>query len=227
MVLAFSGFYIWSEQTYKPTDELYTLVPKQDMEQNGDFLVFQPKEAKNIGIVLYPGAKVEPAAYSYYAKGLAAAGYTVIIPRVAFHFALLDVNKAKEAIAAYPSVKTWYTAGHSLGGVAAASYAYGHQKEIAGVIFLGSYPAASNDFSKTDVPMLSLYAEYDGLSTISKIDDTKHLLSKKAELYEIQGGNHAQFGIYGKQKGDHDAKIPAKQQQDEMIAATANWLAAQ
>ncbi|CAH0260976.1 hypothetical protein SRABI96_03424 [Peribacillus sp. Bi96] len=224
MVIAFGGFYIWSEQTYKPSDELYSFVGKGNITKDNGFVTFQPTKSKKEGIVLYPGAKVEPEAYSYYAKELAKDGYTVVIPDVRFNFALFDKNKAAKAKNEYPSVEKWYVGGHSLGGVAAAAYAYENPREVEGIIFLGSYPSDSNDFSKTKVPMLSLYAEYDGLSKVEKIEETKHLLSKEANMHKIAGGNHAQFGLYGKQKGDNEATISAKEQQEEMIVVTKKWL---
>jgi dienelactone hydrolase len=85
-------------------------------------------------------------------------------------------------------------------------------------------PGDSNDFSKMKVPMLSLYADHDGLSTVEKIVKAKHLLSKEANMHKIVGGNHGQFGLYGKQTGDNEATISAKKQQGEMIAVTKKWL---
>ncbi|MED3787704.1 alpha/beta hydrolase [Peribacillus frigoritolerans] len=224
MIIAFGAFYIWSEQTYKPSDELYALVGKGDIKKENGFVTFEPTKTKKVGIVLYPGAKVEPEAYGYYAKELSKEGYTVVIPNVRFIFALFDKNKATEAKDTYPEVEKWYVAGHSLGGVAASAFAYENPKEVEGIILLGSYPSDSNDFSKMKVPMLSLYAEHDGLSTVEKILKTKHLLSKEANMHKIAGGNHGQFGVYGKQKGDNEATISAKKQQEEMIAVTKKWL---
>lgn len=224
LLLAFTGFYIWSQQLYKPSKELYSLVGNVDTDHKHHWDIFKPQENKETGIILYPGAKVEPEAYSYFAKGLAKDGYTVIIPSVKFNFAIFDVNKAEEVMESYPSIKKWYIGGHSLGGAAAASYAYKNMNKIEGIIFLGSFPSNSNDFSNFNVPMLSLYAERDGLSTLSKINETKHLLSKDATMYEVLGGNHAQFGMYGKQKGDKNATITAKQQQDKIIEVTTKWL---
>ncbi|MGE7649593.1 alpha/beta hydrolase [Peribacillus frigoritolerans] len=43
-------------------------------------------------------------------------------------------------------------------------------------------------------------------------------------MHKIAGGNHGQFGVYGKQKGDNEATISAKKQQEEMIAVTKKWL---
>ncbi|WP_306807327.1 alpha/beta fold hydrolase [Peribacillus muralis] len=224
VLIAFGGFYIWSEQTYKPTEQLHALVNEKEWKAQDGFVTVEPDKSNGTGIILYPGAKVEPEAYAYYAKQLAAEGYTVMVADVAFHFALLDMNKAADAKKLFPQMKHWYIGGHSLGGVAAASYAYKHQDEVEGIIFLGSYPSNSSDFAETDMPILSLYAEYDGLSTVEKIKGTKHLLSKETTMHEIKGGNHAQFGMYGKQKGDKEAKISASEQQREMAMTTKKWL---
>ncbi|MFB7142110.1 alpha/beta hydrolase [Gottfriedia sp. NPDC056225] len=224
LFLSVGGFYIWSQQTYAPSKEMYSLVGKVNTDSEHHWDVFEPMKNKETGIILYPGAKVEPEAYSYYAQGLAKDGYTVIIPSVKFNFAIFDVNKADQIMKSYPSIKKWYVGGHSLGGVAAASYAYKNLNKIEGIIFLGAYPSNTNDFSNLNVPMLSLYAENDGLSTMSKISKTKHLLSKDAAMYEVLGGNHGQFGMYGKQKGDKKATITAQQQQDKIIEVTMKWL---
>jgi hypothetical protein len=40
----------------------------------------------------------------------------------------------------------------------------------------------------------------------------------------IEGGNHAQFGNYGKQKGDPDATISREEQQDKAVEAIKEFL---
>ena len=223
-VVGFAGFYFWSQQTYDASEELHTYVKTDGIQQEENWLVFEPAEQTKGGVILYPGAKVEPKAYSYYAQDLADNGYTVIIPKVTFNFAIFDVDQASLIMKEFSEIDNWYVGGHSLGGVAAASYAFDHPEEISGIIFLASYPSDSDDFSKTEMPILSLYAEHDGLTTLEKINDTKHLLSPKTTLYEVKGGNHAQFGMYGKQKGDGEATISAKEQQDEIVLQTVQWL---
>ena len=42
---------------------------------------------------------------------------------------------------------------------------------------------------------------------------------------EIQGGNHAQFGNYGPQKGDAPATISAEEQQARTVEAVAEFIA--
>ena len=53
-----------------------------------------------------------------------------------------------------------------------------------------------------------------------KIDYTQN-------VYEIQGGNHAQFGNYGPQKGDLPATITAEKQQEQTALAIGEFLARQ
>ena len=45
-------------------------------------------------------------------------------------------------------------------------------------------------------------------------------------VVEIQGGNHAQFGNYGPQKGDLPAEISAQEQQAQTVAAIEDFIAA-
>ncbi|UWG96942.1 alpha/beta hydrolase [Dehalobacter sp. DCM] len=42
-------------------------------------------------------------------------------------------------------------------------------------------------------------------------------ITYKENVYEIKGGNHAQFGNYGLQKGDGIAQITADEQQSEAV----------
>ncbi|MBN3554285.1 alpha/beta fold hydrolase [Fictibacillus nanhaiensis] len=223
LICGFIGFFVWTQQTYEPTKELLKSVGK--VNQDGDWLTFKPSGIdKEVGIVLYPGAKVEPTAYSYLGKRLSEAGYTVGIPKFNLNLAMLETNKAEEWIKQNASIKKWFIGGHSLGGVSAATFAHENPDLIKGVILLASYPANGDDFSNKDTSILSIYAEKDGLTTKDKIDETKSLLSRKTVLFEIKGGNHAQFGMYGEQKGDNQADISAKVQQDLIADEMIKWL---
>ena len=224
IVIAFAGFYIWSQLTFKASEDLSEYVDMDYIKQEENWLVFEPENQATTGIILYPGAKVEPEAYSYYAEQLADASYAVYIPRVNFNFAIFDINQAELIMKEFTNIENWIVGGHSLGGVAAASFAYDNMDAVDGLLFLASYPSDSNDFSETKLPILSLYAENDGLTTVEKIEDTKGLLSSETTLYEIKGGNHAQFGMYGEQKGDGEATISVKEQQEIMAEQTTKWL---
>ncbi|MGI8316774.1 alpha/beta fold hydrolase [Halobacillus mangrovi] len=216
------GFYVWSQITYKPSKELDQLV--QEVSDEEGWVIYKPEESKKTGIILYPGAKVEPEAYSYIAEKLSNKGYLVGIPDVMLNLPMFNINKAEEAINKYKSIEKWYVGGHSLGGVSAASFAQSHPEKVEGLIFLASYPSKGNSYADSDLPMLSIFAENDGLSTVEEIKEKESLLSDKAVFYEIDGGNHAQFGVYGSQKGDEMAAIPVEKQQNIIVNVIFDWL---
>lgn len=121
VVISFIGFYIWTQQVYKPIDELDKLVDFISVKD--DWLVFAPDQEIKAGIIIYPGAKVDSEAYSYIAQEVSKQGYLVGIPNVRLNLPILDINKADQLIDKYSDINQWYIGGHSLGGVAATSYA--------------------------------------------------------------------------------------------------------
>ncbi|WP_195264300.1 MULTISPECIES: alpha/beta fold hydrolase [unclassified Clostridium] len=224
-ILIFLGFIIWTSNTYKPLNELFNTISVDEYSKEESFYVFYPKQNnKNVGIVIYPGALVEPLSYSYYANELSKAGYLVSIADVNYNLSILDNNKASEFIKRNADIDDWYVGGHSMGGVSAAMFAENNQGIVKGVILLGSYPSSSSDLSDNDIEVLSIYAENDGLTTIDDIEDSKENLPAEAVFKEINGGNHAQFGVYGNQKGDNESIISWEEQQKEMINTTLEFL---
>ena len=218
LVFSVSGILIWTNNTYKPTLELLDLVSESDYTKEGDFYVFNPKsESNGKGIVIYPGALVEPLSYGYIANELSKNGYLVAIPEVNLNLSITENNKADEFIENNKDIREWYVAGHSMGGVSATSYAENNQDIVNVVILLGSYPAKSTDLSDNNQKVLSIYAENDGLTTLDNVEESKKNLPQDAIFLEIKGGNHAQFGMYGEQKGDNKAEISPKEQQDKII----------
>lgn len=219
------GFFVWTSNTYKPTSELFNIISAEDYSKEDDFYVFYPKQNnKNIGIVLYPGALVESLSYSYYANELSKSGYLVAIADVNFNLSITDNDKAGEFIESKTDIDEWYIGGHSMGGVSAAIFAENNQDIVKGLILLGSYPASSSDLSDNDIEVLSIYAENDGLTTIDNIEESKENLPTEAVFKEIDGGNHAQFGVYGDQSGDNEPEISWEEQQKEMIKITLEFL---
>ena len=219
------GVGVWLSQTYKPTNQLLALVSEDQYDKIDDFYVFNPKiESNHVGIVLYPGALVEPLSYGYYANELSKQGYLVAIADVSLNLSIMDNEKADEFIEQHKDVTSWYIGGHSMGGVSATMYASNHLDQIDGVILLGSYPSSSTDLSQTDLNVLSLYAEFDGLSTEEEVFSQVNNLPSDTSYVEISGGNHAQFGMYGEQSGDLEATISVLEQQNEMVNETLEFL---
>ncbi|MDM5194256.1 alpha/beta hydrolase [Bacillus hominis] len=211
-------FFVWSQFTYKPTKEALSLV---DDKKDEDNIIFGEKESK-IGVIFYQGAKVEVESYSYLGEALAKDGHFVVMPKLPLNLAILGINEVDSVIEKYPEVQKWYVAGHSMGGAMISKYAFQHEEKVDGIILLGSYPA--DNFSTKSIPMLSIYGEVDGLATVEKIENSKKLMSKNTTMHMIKGGNHANFGMYGEQKGDNASLITSKAQQDETVKVIEQWL---
>ena len=212
------SFFVWSQFSYKPTEEALSLV---DDKKDEDYIVFGEKDAK-IGVIFYQGAKVEAEAYSYLGEALAKDGHFVVMPKLPLNLAILGINEVGSVIEKYPEVQKWYVAGHSMGGAMISKYAFQHEEKVDGIIFLGSYPA--DDFSTKSIPMLSIYGEVDALATVEKIENNKKFMSKNTTMHMIKGGNHAHFGMYGEQKGDNASLITPKAQRDETVKVIEEWL---
>ena len=187
-----------------------------DVTEN-NFISFTPENTTaTTGLIIYPGAKVEPEAYAPLANKIAQAGYEVIITPMPLNFAIFDSNAADEVISKFPNIKNWVISGHSLGGVMAAKYA-SENSNIKGVIFYASYPQG-DELKNSNIKVTSIYGSLDGVADLEKIIGSKDLLPTSTTFVEITGGNHAQFGSYGEQSGDNPAEISA----DEQIEKAAN-----
>ncbi len=173
---------------------------------------------QSTGLVLYPGAHIDPRAYAPLASQIAAHGFTVVVLDAPLGVPVLDPNQADRARKALPGVSTWAVGGHSLGGVAAATYVATHPEEASGLVLIASYPSPGTDLRSARGPggplrALSVYGSQDGLTTAGKIDASKPQLPADTEYVSILGGNHAQWGSYGAQQGDLPATISAADQQ--------------
>lgn len=138
----------------------------------------------------------------------------------------------------------WYLGGHSLGGAMAAVYAAGEETQggaaaagqaeasgaaaeqtaasgsadstphLTGLILLAAYPTKP---LREDLKVITIYGSEDGVLNMAKIEEGKQYLPIGSELYELAGGNHAQFGNYGPQRGDGEAAISADEQQKKTV----------
>ena len=177
------------------------------------FLFDGPSEAA--ALIFYPGGNVEETAYAPLLHALAADGPDVFLVRMPLRLAVLDQNAADGIMARYDYDK-WYIGGHSLGGAVAANYASSH--DLDGVILLASYPTHA-----VDEPMLVLCGTEDGVINRARLDAAGNYGA--VERVDLTGGNHAQFGDYGAQKGDGIAAISPDQQQSRTVEAVEAFLA--
>lgn len=199
-------------------DAIEAYAPMNEVEystlKNGS-IVFTPENAI-AGFIFYPGGKVEHNAYKPLMAALAERGVLCVLVEMPFNLAVFDVNAADGIKEQYPEIKSWYMGGHSLGGSMAASYLEKHSEEYRGLVLLGSYSTA--DLSKSDLAVLCIHGSEDGVMNREKHDEYRKNLPESTLEIDIEGGNHAGFGMYGEQKGDGLATISQKEQ----IRVTAN-----
>ena len=225
LIFVVAGFVIWAGSAAAPMPEaLAALQSDADVTVRTDGLLeFIPTaNESDVGLIFYPGAKVDPRAYAPMAHALAAHGYLVEIPSMTLNLAIFSINAADPIITAHPEIKHWALGGHSLGGSMAARYVQGNPQKVAGIVFLASYPDI--DLSSLPLNVSVIYGSLDGLATVEKVESTRTLLPVSTTWVKIDGGNHAQMGWYGAQAGDNEASISREDQQQQVVDAAAALL---
>jgi hypothetical protein len=195
------------------------------VEQTNDWISFRLKGVElRTGLMFYPGGFVDPRAYAPFCRVLAEKGYFVVIVPMPLDLAALNPAAGTAAYREHRFIRKWAIGGHSLGGAMAARFAHQDSTRFHGLLLFASYPDGSNDLSKRGITVMSVSASLDGLATPEKIAETKLLLPASTEYVVINGGNHAQFGSYGKQARDNDAMISSAAQRGLMLEATLRLL---
>ena len=168
-------------------------------------------------LIFYPGGKVEAAAYAPICRELAQAGVDVCLVKMPFRLAIFGQDKADEIIDSM-DYKHWYIGGHSLGGVIASIYAAEHPDSLDGVILLAAYAYRPLE---DELSAVLIYGTEDGVLKRQEYQENYRYVPSHAIEHVIEGGNHAQFGSYGVQKGDGEALIAPEQQVEETVRVIA------
>lgn len=176
----------------------------EQIELEDESIAFVPTDIK-AGFIFYPGGKVEHSAYIPLMRAMAQEGILCIIARMPFNLAVLDIDAAQELRELYPSLNEWYIGGHSLGGSMAASHLEDFFADYKGLVLLGSY--STTDLNGKGLRALSIYGSEDKVMDAESYKSNKSNLPSDLVEIIIDGGNHAYFGVYGKQDGDGGALI--------------------
>ena len=227
-LIALSGaFIVWAENPLGPMPEAAAALMSDSSVavKAGKWLVFSPVSANaSTALIIYPGGRIDPRSYAPEARAIAANGYLVIIVPMPLNLAVLGAGSGGSVIESHPEIRKWAIGGHSLGGVMAAQFAFENPAIISGLVLWAAYPSSGNDLSTINISVTTIHGANDGLVSRSEIDNSLKLLPADTVRDEIEGGNHAQFGWYGKQPGDNEATISRESQQDEVVAATSTLL---
>ena len=210
-----AGFLVYTEKYYHADPSAHDALRSDDtvkvMQTEYGWLFDGPSEKD--AIIFYPGGKVEETAYAPLLHCLAEQGMDACLVKMPFRLAVFGVNKADHVMKQY-DYEHWYIGGHSLGGVIAADYASKHSSELCGVYMLAAYPVKPLD-EKTAA--ITIYGSEDGVLNMEKMRNAKQYLPEGSKEHVIKGGNHAQFGNYGKQDGDGIADISPDEQQHKTV----------
>lgn len=216
LAVCIGGFFIWAGDYYHAEDVAVEVMQgDQTMSVRDGLTILSPTVPSDTGIIFYPGAKVEATAYLPLLEKLKNSGYTCVLVEMPLRMAIFDPNAADRVFAQVPEIQHWYIAGHSMGGAMASSYAAKHPDKVEGLLLMGAY----------------LYGDYPARQTLTVYGTFNAGLEKNIHytdnIVKIEGGNHAQFGSYGRQKGDPDATISADEQQRITVQAITDFITAQ
>ena len=208
------GAFFWYVSDYYRAEDVALDVLAQDsgITVQDNLTILSPSVPSDTAVIFYPGAKVEAEAYLPLLEQIKQTGVTCILVHMPFHMAIFDANAAEDVMEQFPDIQHWYMAGHSMGGAMASQFASDHPEEIDGLILLGAYIYGDYPAEKA----LTVYGSLNQ-SVEDHIDYTENVV-------EIEGGNHAQFGNYGPQKGDLPATISAEEQQRQTVCAIEEFM---
>ena len=212
-----AGVFFWYVSDYYRAEDIALQVMARDsgITVQENLTILSPAAPTDTAIIFYPGAKVEAEAYLPLLDQIRQTGVSCILVHMPFHMAIFDADAAEDVIAQFPKIQHWYMAGHSMGGAMASKFASDHPDLVDGLILMGAY--IYGDYP--DEKALTIYGSLNQ-SVEDHIDYTQNIV-------EIEGGNHAQFGNYGPQKGDLPATISAQEQQKQTVEAIEAFLAQQ
>jgi len=208
--------------------------------ENVNYFAFEPEDEATTGFIFYPGAGVSADSYNSWLEDLAEEGYLTVSTKMPFNLSVLDVNAALRIQNKFPNIDTWILGGHSLGGAMSIELIKKNltNDKFDGLVLLAAYPGATTNISGWNGQVLTLSGSNDLVTTPDEIEEGKSRLPSGVPVtavnqftagagtiyYEIEGGNHAQFGNYGVQTGDGTATISAEIQQNEVVTSIQTFL---
>lgn len=210
-----AGFFVYVSDYYRADAAAKDLMDDPSVRIGSDHVVVTADGSSETALIFYPGAKVEYTAYLPILKEITArSGMSSFLVKMPFNLAIFDQDAADDIMEEYPAVSHWYVGGHSMGGAMASDYASNNPEKVQGLVLLGAYLYGSYPEDRT----LTVYGDLN-TSVAEKVDYSENVIV-------IEGGNHAQFGNYGRQRGDPEATVSVREQQSITADAVADFLKA-
>ncbi|MDX1377584.1 MAG: alpha/beta hydrolase [Anaerolineales bacterium] len=193
------------------------------VKEDAGLITFEPVDTDfDTGFIFYPGGRVDYRAYAPVLNLIAERGYFVALVPAPLNLAFFNTNAAGQVMDLFPEMEHWVVGGHSLGGVAAASFSERNLSKVKGLVLWASYP--SNDALRdSGIQAITIYGTND-MEGDEQINLAGDRLPATAQFITIEGGNHAQFGSYGPQPGDQPATITPEEQWAQAAEITVTFI---
>ena len=210
MILILGISFLWyTSEYYRADAEALSVLSKSYVIEHNDYI--ELKADSDVGLIFYPGGKVEAYAYLVLLDSIRNEGVNVFLVKMPFKLAVFNINAATSILESHSNINKWYIAGHSLGGAMASQYLDKNADKFDGLIQLSAYPL--ND---KEEHVLIMFGSKDGVLDLDKM--------KNLNTFVIEGGNHAYFGNYGEQEGDGVASISRASQQAITVQAISDFI---
>lgn len=194
--------------------------------EDGRFLTLRPRRAaERMGVILYPGAYVDPRGYVPTLRPIAAAGYRVVIVPMPFELAVFGIDRALDVQAANPDLKHWALIGHSVGGAMGPLFASRHPGALDGVIIWDSYPPSMANFAQYPKPVWHIHRARPDGSPPAAFTAQRAQFPADSHWVPIRGGVHMQFGSFA-EGGYQEDWAPGLTRAEQHVAVVRATLAA-
>lgn len=196
---------------------------------DGEFVVFRPVGVEPVtGLILYPGAPCDVRGYAPVLRRIAARGYLVVGVQMPLDLSILAPDRADKVRAAFPGIRHWVIAGHSMGGAMAGRYAHLHPDDLAGAILWDAYPPSSDPLTNVHYPVWLIHRATPDGRPPKKFEELRNLFPADSTWVPLPGGTHMQFGSFvgGSYKEGWKATISPEAEHDLIVTATLNALLA-
>lgn len=208
-------FFIWQWTTYQSRnlpENTFDNDSKVTIEESGDEITFLAVNSSyQSEIIFFQGGLTDPKAYAPLCRKIAENGFTCHLIKMDWRMPQWDYRKI-DTMFKITNGK-YIIGGHSQGAKMASQFVYENPGVMKGLFLLGTSHPRDFDLSGRSIPTIKLYGELDGLASVSEVMENKNKLPKNADLTEIKGGNHSQFGYLGKLLTDESANIDLVEQQ--------------
>lgn len=190
----------WKTNRVSPVspDALWALNSDRIVEVSADdWIVFRPRISRiDKALIFYPGGECDERGYAEPLRQIAAAGYMVVLVPMPFYLAVIAPDRAESVIDAYPEIRKWAIAGHSLGGAMAARYVYRHPDAIDGLLLWDAYPPDTDDLSGRSLSVAVIHRSDESGEPPEHYAAYLRMLPAHTEYFPIVGANHINFGRF-------------------------------